>query len=327
MLPIFFVITLHLVVLLQTEPVFSMATEKEADRKLEFGFRAYQEDNGSIHELAFKHVGGKTLLGIVCHDHFPTYFESLKDFLIRGSNDGRPYWAFVKGGVLPLEFPRFSVYTGPQKVTFQPQNNFLECAAEDLAHIVKDKSLIFYTGAGISALRLHTLDQVYKELGFDPSNLKRDQECIALIERVLNSTDTYIAYMDHFFNVCLNGTPTPAHQALSTYLKSYPATVCTENLDQFHEKTGINPLKRRDFLKNFSKVYPKYFASADHLIVIGVAASRSVLIRRLKRTNPHLKIILFDRDTANALCDYLIPGDLQETVPAFLDALVRLKTG
>lgn len=184
----------------------------------------------------------------------------------------------------------------------------------ELAQKIAGKRVAFYTGAGISAGVVLTMSELVEQLGLD-ENFKSITS--SFIQRVLNHPESFIKPMDSFYKACLYGEPTKAHVALCKIVQHKNWGVLTENLDQLHQRSGIDPLNHSmpDWLK--FHIHTDDLQKLDAIITVGLASDESGFLGWYKKHNPCGIIIAINLCQPNYLDvnDYVLIGDAQTTLP------------
>ncbi len=188
-------------------------------------------------------------------------------------------------------------------------------------NLIKNARVIFYTGAGISAAVVPDMQKLESQLGIVDSNCQDSRFYIKFANNIIKSPEKYIKIADDFFKACKNTCPTLAHIAIAEVAKS---PVLTENLDQLHQKTGTRVITRLEFGKDEVK---KLLNEAQYLIVIGMSADQSGLLKNYKALNPNGSIIAFTLDKNLEYLgkqDYMVIGDVQKTIPELKQLYITL---
>lgn len=185
----------------------------------------------------------------------------------------------------------------------------------DVVSLVRNKKILFYTGAGISAGRIPTMAEIFRATGMSVLFEKpRDHVKIDnFFERVVADSRSIKSYMAQFFHACWYAEPTAAHCALTAIAERKNWGIATENLDLLHQRTGLDVVTR-GYLGNISDAE---IGALDYIITVGLASDESGFLYRCKMVKPDLKIIAFDfvQPAYLSSMDYLVLGDAQVTVP------------
>jgi NAD-dependent SIR2 family protein deacetylase len=185
------------------------------------------------------------------------------------------------------------------------------CPSE-LATIIKDKNVLFYTGAGLSlASNIPAMNELYELLG-----LKEGKDFLFLLENALDNPRTFASKIQLFHNACLFSPPTQAHLALKDLAVFKKVRIITENLDALHEASGIYPYRiDPDHLR--SEVDGSALLQFEYIICIGLSYDDRGFLGWYKQQNPQGKIIALDLKQPSYLGDedFLVVGDIQEIIP------------
>lgn len=193
---------------------------------------------------------------------------------------------------------------------------------EELALFISDKTIVFYTGAGISTETVPTMPQLIKALDLNSTgrngvNLKE------FVRRALASPDTFSKPMTAFYEACLYGAPTAAHQAIKDIIKIRNWGILTENLDLLHHRTGIKPLAHNgpNWLTDF--VSPEDLKKIQVIITVGLSGDESGFLAWYKQNNPEGIIVAVNINQPSYLSDkdFLIVQDAQKALPALAKLL------
>lgn len=191
-------------------------------------------------------------------------------------------------------------------------------SVDELAHILKSSSVLFYTGAGLSrAADIPDMNQLFELL-----QVSADENCLYSLEYAFKFPGQFANRIQTFYQACLQSEPTEAHQALKALSKKTNSRVLTENLDILHEKTGVLPYRIRP--KNLNEdVKAKDCKNYDYLICIGLSYDDKGFMGWYKENHPKGKIISLNLDQPNYLGDddFLLKGDLQKVLPKLVSDL------
>jgi len=186
----------------------------------------------------------------------------------------------------------------------------VKIALDDLCNILKDKTFIFYTGAGLSAASgVPTMSTLEK-------TLKIDLGIKTWFKAALNNPQELADSFGEFTNAALSGQPTPGHYAITQIAQDKKIAILTENIDLLQHKTGIAP----EFIRS-DKIYlapQQDYLAIDYLICVGLSHDDCGFIAHYKAHNPAGRIIALDLNTPNYLSetDYLLQADLQTVLPS-----------
>lgn len=191
--------------------------------------------------------------------------------------------------------------------------------------IVKNKTVVFYTGAGISADMVPTMNGLFDQLGLQAVNINLLDKIIGYFyprwiykkfEPLVNNPEKSQAVMHAFYQACFDGKPTPAHYALTALVAAKNCAVITENIDTLHQKAGVECLTRADG-DILQHIDVEQLKNIDAIICIGMSEDQSGLLYWYKERHPDGIIVAVDR---NIPCyvgrnDKVLQGDIQTILP------------
>ena len=187
-----------------------------------------------------------------------------------------------------------------------------ELNIEQLIEILKNKRVLFYTGAGISvASGVHSMDQLYETLGIDMSKRVDD-----LLRRAVPDPQGVIESWEKFTKAAFEKPATPAHRALAVLTQKIKSQIFTENVDHLQEKTGIKAIHLTDpWLKE--NIQPEWLKDIDVVVTVGLNYDDRGFLGWYKENNPNGKIVAVNLNQPSYLGDedFLLRGDCQEIVP------------
>ena len=189
-----------------------------------------------------------------------------------------------------------------------------EMSCEKLNEIIKTKKVIFYTGAGISAAAIPTMNILLNDLKIS-KDLEEDDKLQQYISDVISYPEKYAEILRDFFDRCENALPTLAHNLLSECSKKFNHLLVTENVDQLHQKSGIEPIvfAGSDRYSNDAKI-TQIAQKSDFIVTIGLNSDESGFLKFYKAQNPEGKIISVNLTSTNYLSDedFYVEGDIQK---------------
>lgn len=209
---------------------------------------------------------------------------------------------------------------------------------EQLADVCKNlqNGIIVYTGAGLSAGVVPTLKELNAFMKLSPQRSSEEEETGEevfarsqrnfdyIVQLILNPEEIQKVLTESFFKKLVETEPTKAHQALAEIIKNYGLFLITENMDELHQKTGLNPL----FLAGLTlyigvKSLEEIIENADYILPIGLSADQSGFLKYADNKNPKIKIIAINTDKPNYLGegDCLVQGDCQEILTKLWERL------
>jgi len=200
------------------------------------------------------------------------------------------------------------VYLSTRRIVQEGNPSRIEL--EELKQWVTKKKVVFYTGAGISAAAgIPTMHQLSLLFPFTHQ----------WIEKSVQSPEAVLRKVDYFYRACHKSSPTKAHWALKQMIAGSPQRLLTENLDQLHQKTGLNPLcvQTDQIAKEISIEELK---SIDAIVCIGLSHDAKGLLGWYKEHNKEGKIISIDLKQPSYLNtnDYWLEGDIQKVIPSLV---------
>ena len=191
----------------------------------------------------------------------------------------------------------------PKKISF-----------EKLREIIETKRVIFYTGAGISAAAIPTMNNLMQRLKIS-KELRKTDNLPKYIDDVIANSEKYTEILKDFFNRCENAQPTTAHLLLAKCAKKFGHLLVTENLDQLHQKTGIELTVfggHDEYSKNAR--IEEAVRESDFIVTIGLDSDESGFLKFYKTKNSEGKIISVNLSLTNYLSDhdFFAEGDIQK---------------
>ena len=189
-----------------------------------------------------------------------------------------------------------------------------EMSCEELNEIIKMKNVIFYTGAGISAAAVPTMNVLLNALKIS-KDLEEGDKLQHYISDVISNPEKYTEILGDFFDRCEKALPTFAHVLLSECSKKFNHLLVTENVDQLHQKSGIEPIifAGSDRYSSDERI-TALVKEADYIVTIGLNSDESGFLKFYKAQNPKGKIISINLAQTNYLSneDFYLEGDIQK---------------
>jgi len=182
---------------------------------------------------------------------------------------------------------------------------------QQLTEILKDKRILFYTGAGISCFAgVPDLKRLINELGID-FNKPVDR----FLRTVIIKPGDIILYLFHFFTN-LKGKPTPAHSSLKRISAKLNAEIFSENFDGLHQKAGSKVIHNSHPLWK-KRINEKWLKGIDVICALGVSRDWDGFLKRYKAHNPNGIIIAINLKPPSYLGkdDIFLRRDLQRAIP------------
>jgi len=188
---------------------------------------------------------------------------------------------------------------------------------DELVSIIRDRNVLFYTGAGLSrASAVPAMDELNELLGFDEKNF------LFSLESALENPKAFATKIQEFHQACLFSPPTPAHLALRDLAVFKNIRILTENLDSLHEASGIYPYRIDPH--HLREIGGSSLAPFDYIICVGLSYDDRGFLGWYKQQNPQGKIIAIDLNQPSYLGneDFLVIADIQEIIPALQNEIV-----
>lgn len=191
---------------------------------------------------------------------------------------------------------------------------------DDIASIICNYNIIFYTGAGLSvASGVPSMSQLNDLLG-----LKEKEEFIDSLKHILSQPEKFIEKVSQFHDACFLSPPTEGHKALKKLAVFKNSKIVTENLDCLHEYSGILPYRiNAEELREGVDSYQ--LKQIDYIICIGLSYDDRGFLGWYKRNNPKGKIIAVDLGNPSYLGDedFIIKEDLQCLIPILANKILK----
>jgi NAD-dependent SIR2 family protein deacetylase len=323
--------------LLEVPPVISKIAIDEKIDTVNMGmvWGGKSVKTGESWDFGFDQKHGKTLFKIQIVGNLPTAFtkKELAKFK-KSTNNGETVWTYTFGGSdnQALNEEKSSSVEEVMGTVAKPLvvNKRMPRIMfnSEIARLIRNKKVIFYTGAGISAGVVPTMSQLMQRLGLDFDFFKNEKIRDSFIQRALENSASFTKVMDDFYSACFYGKPTAAHKAIRDIVNLKNWGLLTENLDFLHQRTGLNPLNHGmpNWLK--ANVTPKDLKKIDFVITVGLASDESGFLAWYKQHNPKGVIIAVNLKKPNYLNnqDIFISGDAQIILPdLFKDLKVENK--
>jgi NAD-dependent SIR2 family protein deacetylase len=186
-----------------------------------------------------------------------------------------------------------------------------QISPDELAAIIKNKGVLFYTGAGLSmASSVPGMVELNDLLGLEAS-----VNCFFSLEKALDNPREFASKIKIFHQACFSSPPTKAHLALKELAVLKNVRIVTENLDTLHEASGINPYRVE--AGHFRELGKDAVAQFDYVICVGLSYDDRGFLGWYKSQVPHGVIIAVDLGQPSYLGDedFLVKGDLQKIIP------------
>jgi len=200
---------------------------------------------------------------------------------------------------------------------FKEKQDVENMSVEDLACFAKERPIIFYTGAGLSAAAgIFTMKQLMDALGMSNEEGLREKNAI------YDPQGAAQVYKE-FCESMLYNSPTKAHEDLAKIAKHKQCKIVTENLDVLHQRTGIKSydIVGKEFKQNIKNEWAK---EIEAIVCCGLSFDDKGFLGWYKKHNPEGVIIAIDLAIPNYLGknDYLVKGNIQTIIPQVYAKLV-----
>lgn len=280
--------------------------------------------------FAFTYYGGKVGFIIRFKHNLPeelTEQEKVKFVAYTMPGEKELIYEYISGYV-PQEhtvaYQHNTIHQNSQE-TFLPYEsknpNGQTISVETCAQMIKEKRVVFLTGAGISASAgIYTISSLWDALHRDFSLLV---DCA--VKDVLNNPHIPESIILEFYRQARENKPTEAHYALTHLALKKNCQILTGNFDRLHERTGIRPY--RVFYENIDTDFlAKDWQEIDILITIGSSFDFAGIINRYKHFNTEAKVLAINRQIPDYLDagDYFLNADIQEALPIIQKNIINL---
>jgi NAD-dependent SIR2 family protein deacetylase len=187
-----------------------------------------------------------------------------------------------------------------------------EMEMAQLVEILKNKKVLFYTGAGISiASEVHSMDQLQETLGIEMS-----EKVDGLLKKAVANPQSVIDSWEEFTKAAFEKPATPAHQSLGRLAQKLKSQIFTENVDHLQERVGVKATHLTGpWLKE--NVQPEWLKDINAVITVGLSYDDRGFLGWYKENNPNGKIIAVNLSQPSYLGneDFMLRGDCQKVVP------------
>lgn len=204
-----------------------------------------------------------------------------------------------------------SYYIAPP---YHSQSDAQLITIEELAHHITQKRVLFYTGAGISASAVPSMQKLEYMIGFVRDG--RRPNGVKTITTMISHPETVAQNFACFVQTAINAPPTPAHRALTLLAQYAKTTILTENIDLLHQAAGVEPLFAGT-QKAHNACTIQNLTEIDLCICVGLSHDDRGFIAQYKHYNPQAKIVALDYIKPDYLDshDMLLQGDVQVSLP------------
>ncbi len=156
---------------------------------------------------------------------------------------------------VPRYFSKNSKRVLPEKISI-----------EKLADLIKKKNVIFYTGAGISAVAgVFTMSELENSFG-----IEKNLECDEFAKLIVNDPEKLVSNFAKFCQRAFQAPPTKAHKAIAKLALFKKTQILTENFDFLQERAGVVSF-RADCSKFKKEVEVDELKQIDAVICIGLS--------------------------------------------------------
>lgn len=322
--------------------VISPGEQKEKEEGICFNF------SSNTKEYSIGTKEGKSYLAITYFDHLPKELVGMAEkFIIEERTIGgekKNIHLFKFGEVPKSDEKDEEMFPGIRKENFVDQPRDLRIYKENLpfrryketfpkaekfnvkqlAEFLKEKRVLFYTGAGISrAAGVPTMDGLYKAMRIDFSKM-----IDGFLKDSIENPEKIIKAWKSFAASALESPPTPAHESVKTMAQKLNCQIFTENVDELQEKTGVEPIHltvRGSWLKE--NIKKEWLKELDVVITVGLGRDDRGFLNWYKKHNPDGIIAAVNSKQPPYLDkkDILLKGDLQRTIPKLEEEILGTK--
>lgn len=295
--------------------------ESSRPQGFSMNFRNHDKLNNIVLHYRFQYQEGQTYVIVQFEGKLPKGLTLREIQKLEKSIDGnKAVWSFIYPAPSSLTLKKDLVHieTLEKGMGLVEQSlkvihaNPRKISVAGLLKKVKNKHVVFYTGAGISAKTVPTMDILVHNL-----QIRKGESMLPILKKAMQNPQAPLNFMDEFNKKCLNAQPTQAHYAIKKIVKAKNWGLLTENLDKLHQKTGILPLNH-----SFENWLEKYvstdaYKKIDVVVTIGLRSDESGFLKKYKELHPGGIIIAIDLAQPDYLgnSDFLVCGDCQEVVP------------
>lgn len=188
---------------------------------------------------------------------------------------------------------------------------------DELCYYLRDKTFIFYTGAGISASgNVATMNDLMRSLKMDWNNRTLLKQ--PFLKEAFFNPESMTNAFDQFCKSAIEGEPTPAHKAVHAIAQHKNIAVVTENVDLLQQRAGSRPIMPRPGMCE-----PDDVKAVNVIVCVGLSHDDRGFIAYFKKHNPEGVIIAIDKGNPDYLSstDYIVREDLQIVVPVIAEYL------
>lgn len=230
----------------------------------------------------------------------------------------------------PRDFERgvidnFVAYDKKKQVTSEILAKHSELKPEEieivqLVEILKNKKVLFYTGAGISiASGVHSMNQLHETLGIEMS-----ERVDGFLKKAVTNPQEIVESWEEFTKAAFEKPATPAHHSLGGLAQKLKSQIFTENVDYLQEKVGVKPVHLTGpWLKE--NIQPEWLRDIDAVVTVGLSYDDRGFLGWYKENNPNGKIIAINLNQPSYLGneDFVLKGDCQRVIPELEKEFVK----
>ncbi|NLZ24576.1 hypothetical protein GX888_02425 [Candidatus Dojkabacteria bacterium] len=195
-----------------------------------------------------------------------------------------------------------------------------EIGKVQLVEILKNKKVLFYTGAGISiASGVHSMDQLHETLG-----IRMSERVDGFLKKAVANPQEVTDSWEGFTKAAFEKPATPAHHSLGELAKKLRSQIFTENVDYLQEKVGVKPVHLTGpWLKE--NIQPEWLRDIDAVVTVGLSYDDRGFLGWYKENNPNGKIIAINLNQPSYLGneDFVLKGDCQRVIPELEKEFVK----
>jgi hypothetical protein len=196
-------------------------------------------------------------------------------------------------------------------------------AVHQLADLLCKRKALFYTGAGISiAGGVAGLEDLRAKL-----QIKLEHAVDGFARQAITNPESLLRRWDAFVRAGRRSASTPAHLALTEIAIATRAPVFTENIDFFHERAGLKPIRvSRAWLT--SHIRESWLADLDLVVTAGLARDDRGFLSWYKRANHKGQIVAINLKLPSYLStgDGFLRGDVQAVLPELALNLIAVQS-
>lgn len=294
-------------------------SQKEIEAIPKSASLTWDKKEGSFH---FETKDNELVFEILFPQELPDYFSDAERKLFKKTQEGYVYSFHYPSGAVNGAVCNHSKWahslTLAQPRSFASATPFRPNVLGKLVRLLRDKKVVFYTGAGISqAAGVPTMVELDSLLGFEKEN-----NFANWVRKTVHNPRAISQRINGFHHSCFTSKPTKAHLALSELAKLKKNKVFTENLDHLHQKTGYDVIAVTSELKGLEAL-----KNVDVVVCLGLSRDNKGFLAKYKEYNPKGKIVAIDLKQPSYLGseDVWFEADLQEAVPELLYALKKVE--